>query len=288
MRKYIILGFLCISGLFVFSVVEYLNFYDGKLGITICDVGQGDGVVIKSPQGYVMLFDAGPDDAILSCLSSVMPFWQRDLDLVMISHPHADHFMGMFSIFPSYTIKTYASETLVNRSSSFKELQKKLAELGLKQRNFAKGDKIILPDGVRITVLGPSDEFLERASPTGDISDVKELVSLVVLIEYGNFSALLTGDSEVSGLEDAEVPDVVFLQVPHHGSASGLSEKILDRINPEIATISVGENKYGHPTTKILDLLQQDRVPTYRTDIAGNITLKTDGKKHFLKREKPD
>lgn len=282
MRKFVFIGIFCVVGLSVFAVWEYLSFYDGKLWIVICDVGQGDGVIIKSPQGRVMLFDSGPDERILDCISENTPFWIKDLDLVMISHPHADHFMGMFSVLTNYTVKTYMSEKIKNRSTSFEELENLISAKNVPVKYLGKGDRISFPDGLVLHVRGPSEAFLERVSPTGNINDVTELVSLIVEVEYGDFTALLTGDSQVSGLEDAGVRDVVFLQVPHHGSASGLDARVLGVIDPEVATISVGKNKYGHPTEEILSLLEDDRINTYRTDELGSISITTDGRVHWI------
>lgn len=286
MRKYLFILLVSLFGLVFLSALEYFSFNDGKLRIVVCDVGQGDGVIIKSPSGKVVLFDAGPDDSILKCLSDVLPFWQKSIDIAMVSHPHADHFSGMFSILPEYTVRSYISETIVNRSESFQELGKALKKENLSVIYAYRGHSIDLGDGTRIRVLGPSREFAERVSPTGDINDVTELISLIVLVEYGSFSALLTGDSVVSGIQDALPPDVTYLQVPHHGSASGLDEYVLERIDPEIATISVGKNKYGHPTSEIISLLDGDKIPTYRTDHSGTISLSTDGRKHTVKTER--
>lgn len=286
MRKYFFIFLLSLFGLVVLGAVEYFSFNDGKLRIVVCNVGQGDGVIIKSPSGKVVLFDAGPDDSILKCLSDVLPFWQKSIDIAMISHPHADHFSGMFSVLPEYTVRSYVSETVVNRSESFQELVKALKEEGLPVIYAYRGHRIDLGDGTTIKVLGPSREFADRVSPTGYINDVTELISLIVLVEYGSFSALLTGDSVVSGIQDALPPDVTYLQVPHHGSASGLDQEVLKDIDPEIATISVGENKYGHPTAKILSLLEAENVPTYRTDRVGAISLSTDGRSHTVRTER--
>lgn len=286
MKKFIVIGSFCLVGLSVFAIFEYLSFYDGKLKIVFCDVGQGDGVFIKSPQGSIILFDTGPDEAVLGCLSDNMPFWRKNLDLVITSHPHADHFMGMFSILPNYTVKTYMSEKVVNRSSSFKELMKELSEEGISPKYLTKGSTISFKDGLKLRVLGPSKEFSARAAPNGEINEAKELISLIIEVEYRDFSALLTGDSQVSGIEDAGVDDVVLLQIPHHGSASGLDERVLDVINPEVATISVGKNKYGHPTETILSLLKEDKIEIYRTDELGDISISTDGSSHWIRSER--
>lgn len=279
MRKYKIVALICLVFLCLFAFFEYSGFYDGKLHVVVCEVGQGDGVIVKTPQNKVLVYDGGPDEKMLACLSDYLPFWHKTIDVMILSHPHNDHFIGMFSILPVYTTKSYISEAIMNRSQSFAELQKELTNRGIPQHILGRGDRVGFSDGVELKVLGPSKEFEMRTSPDGVIGNSGEFASLVVSVSYQDFSLLLTGDSQVSGLMDASPKAVTVLQVPHHGSRTGLNEEILDRINPRFAFISVGKNSYGHPTEEILSLLQRQNIRTARTDRNGRIVYKSDGKR---------
>src|SRR5690606_1173309 len=124
------------------------------------------------------LYDAGPDGEVLSCLSDNLPFWQKTVDVFILSHPHADHFMGLFSVLTDYTVKSYVSETLVNRSVGYTELQKELSQQALDPQLLGKGDRITLSEGIMLEILGPSTSFLQRTSPNGTIGESGEFASL--------------------------------------------------------------------------------------------------------------
>lgn len=286
MKKYKIVFTLCFLFLCLFAFFQYRQFYDGKLHVVVCNVGQGDGIILKTHDNKLLVYDGGPDDSMLSCLSDYLPFWHRKIDVLLLSHPHNDHFLGMFSIFPVFTVKTYISETIVNRSVSFDELQKELKNRGIRTHLLGRGDKAKISDDVSFEILGPSKEFVNRTSPNGEIGKTGEFASLIIRIAYGDFSVLLTGDSQVSGLLDANPPRTLLLQVPHHGSASGLNDDILKRIQPKLAFISVGKNSYGHPTQSALSLLEKNSVQVHRTDEEGRIIFKTDGKTYTVSQER--
>ena len=133
-------------------------------------------------------------------------------------------------------------------------------------------------DGVEIRIVGPSQNYMERSSPGGTIGETKEFASLIMLVSYGSFKALLTGDSQAAGLEEAIAlleGEVTIVQAPHHGSASGLTTSIIEQLSPQTAVISVGKNNYGHPTLATLHLLQN--VPIRRTDQEGDVEFVSDG-----------
>jgi competence protein ComEC len=190
--------------------------------------------------------------------------------------------MGMFSVFPSYTVKSYVSETLANRSLSFEEFEKALKSEASRQNLVKRGGKIDLGDGVKISVLGPTEGFLKRTSPGGTISETGEFASLVILVTYGTFSVILTGDSQVSGLVDANPPDIDVLHVPHHGSRFGLDAQIVDQMDPEVAVISVGKNNYGHPTKEVLKILGDKDIKIFRTDQNGEVEIVSDGRGYLM------
>lgn len=248
-----------VSLLILGGIVFYqkAKFEDGKLHLVFCNVGQGDAIFIRSPEGLDILVDGGPDDSILSCLSNNMPFWDRSIELMILTHPHADHLNGLTSVIKRYSVMQFATEKLSNDTAMFREFMNLINRKKISLQYVYSRDKFSLTDGTKITFLGPSSEFLERSSPGGIIGETNEFASLVTLFNYGRFRALLTGDSQAFSLEEfiGGQDPVDVLQVPHHGSKTGLNEQILNQLNPKLAVISVGKNKYGHPTQEMLGLL---------------------------------
>lgn len=269
------------------SIMQIMRFFDGKFHVTVCDVGQGDAVIIRSPNNHTILFDGGPDSKVLDCLSASLPFWERKIDLVILSHPHADHLNGLIDIFQSYKVEQFATEALENKSEGFEVLQTIVRREGIAWQSLLDGDRVKLGDGVVLQVIGPRREYLSTTAIDGKYITSSEFASLEILVSYHDFDLLLTGDSQNEQLGDAvqthRLPQIEILQTPHHGSKTGLTPEILERIRPRVATISVGKNTYGHPSPSTLDLLQKHHVTTYRTDKEGNLRLISDGKSYSIR-----
>lgn len=276
MKKIILTSFILLFLLSSFAVYQYFKFNDSKLHIIFCNVGQGDGILIRSPNGLDIVVDAGPDDRILSCLSRHMPFWDRKIELMLLSHPHADHMTGMVPILNSYKVSAFATEKISNTTVIYEKLAKVLQDKNIKTQYIYAGDSFQIPDGLSFKILGPSEEFTKRTSPNGKIGESKEFASLISLVSFGDFDSILTGDSQIEGLKEALAdtfgPIEVF-QVPHHGSKYGTDLEILEILKPKLAVISVGKNNYGHPTKFILDLLSEFNIKTLRTDQHGDIEI---------------
>ncbi len=280
--------FLIVAALFFLLgcvlIYQNITYNNKKLHVVICDVGQGDAIFIRTPQGSDILIDGGPDDKVLSCLSKHMPFWDKDLELVILTHPHSDHFTGLFSVLKNYKVKVFATEDLENKTLSFGELMKIIKDQAIPTRFVFAGDRFRLKDGVEFEIVGPTKEFLLQTSPGGTIGESSEFGSVETLMSFVKFSMLLTGDSQADELEQAigltqdKLYNLSVLQVPHHGSRFGLTAEILDVLNPKIAAISVGaKNKYGHPTPFILDLLKSKNIKILRTDQNGEVEIISDG-----------
>jgi competence protein ComEC len=278
MKKYLSLTIIAVLALACFLTYQYFIFNDHKLHIVFCNVGQGDGILVRTPAQKYILIDSGPDKSILDCLGRHMPLWQRDIDLALLSHPHTDHFMGFYYVSDRYHIKAFATENLDNKTPGFQMLLSQLREKKIPSRHVLQGDRFKLDNGVSLDIEGPSLRYLNMTSPGGQIGDSKEFASVITKVSYGSFSTLLSGDSQAVGLEDALGTiggPVTILQSPHHGSATGLSAELLEKLAPKLAVISVGKNNYGHPALATLYLLKD--IPTKRTDKVGDIEIITDG-----------
>lgn len=260
----------------VFLLWQLVLFSDRNLHIVFCDVGQGDGILITTPLKKQFLIDGGPDDRILSCLSKYMPFWDREIELVMVSHPQIDHFGGMEDIVSRYTIGTFVEPGVDGEAQAWKELKKELQAKQVRMKTVKKGDRILV-DGLSFFVLNPYDAKFQSAD---DVNNA----SIVGVVSYGKFDVLLTGDILPKAISSfvAELPDIEVLKVPHHGSRNGLTKEMLLESLPEVAVITSGKkNKFGHPHTEVLSMLK--KVKTLRTDTTGDIEVISDGKTFWVK-----
>jgi competence protein ComEC len=262
----------------VFFVFSSLN--DKKLHIIICDVGQGDAILIITPTQAQILIDGGPDKAVLECLSRNMPFWDRSLEAIIMTHPHADHLVGLMDVVDRYRLSSFYTEDVKTGSELQNLLEAKLAAKNLSAKDLQQGDMIYFKDGVKIEILWPRLNTLAKTDQSISNLDLNGL-SVVALITYGNFSALLTGDAEKTVMEQLanEAGDIDVLKVPHHGSRDGVSDSFLNIAKPELSVISLGEkNRYGHPSKETLELLKNHSSQILRTDRHGEIEILTDGK----------
>lgn len=289
MKKYVILCVLLLSFLNSLALYQFFVFHDGKLHVTVCDVGQGDAVLFRTPHGHTVLFDGGPDASVLNCLTSALPFWERHIDLVLLSHPHADHLNGLISVFKRYLVGQFATEDLANTTDGYKALQRAVKNEGLMWQTLLDGDTIKLDSGIKLSVVGPTKAFLEQTAVNGKYITSSEFASLEILVTYSSFSLLLTGDSqyqelgETLQLHSAQVHNITVLQTPHHGSRTGTTPEIIAALRPQLATISVGaHNTYGHPAPSTVAILQQAGVKISRTDKTGTLRLITNGRSYNL------
>ncbi|MEK7521618.1 MAG: ComEC/Rec2 family competence protein [Patescibacteria group bacterium] len=274
---------------------------DNRLHIVFCDVSQGDGILIYKKSVQIVL-DAGPKpQAFLKCMSKHIPFWDRTIELVILSNPDRDHYGGLTEVFKSYKVESFASPGINRDDQGFKVLENAVVAefIPRKQKPIAltSGQTIKIGE-VTLDTLWPTSEWL--ASQTSHIaiqpsnnsqvlgsftplnSDSVNLTSLVQHLSYGSFDVLLTGDiappaSYVLAKFISRPVDV--LKVPHHGSKNGLTEDMLDSARPGLAVISAGKNnRYGHPHKEILEALENRGVRTLGTYDVGDIEIITDGK----------
>ena len=266
---------------------------DGKLHLVFCDVGQGDAIFIKTPDNLDLLVDGGPDESVLHCLGENMPFYDRTIDIVVLTHPENDHLKGLLSVIDRYNVKYFVSVPAGSNYEDFRQLQKKIEIKGIQVKNLYLGDYFMLGQ-VRFNVLWPERKWLaeqlgKSLPPTGSsnilgISAEGENLndfSVVLHLSDGGFDTLLTGDGDSRIQSDiartVQLPDIEILKFPHHGSKTGVTREFLDRLKPELTVISVGKNPWGHPTREALDMLESVKSRVARTDRDGEIEIVTDG-----------
>lgn len=288
MKKVVFYSLLILFSLAVLVGYQYFKFSDHKLHMVVCDVGQGDAIFITTPKQAQILVDGGPDESVLNCLSKNMPFWDRSIDTIILTHPHADHYVGLIRVVERYHLNGFYTEEVKSNSETYKLLEAKLAAQNLSAKYLTTGDDFKDKSGVEIKILWPNPATLETADHNTSNLDLNGL-SVVVLLTFGNFSALLTGDAGENIMDhiSPEVGSVNILKVPHHGSRTGMTNNFLNIIKPEVGIISVGiDNKYGHPASESLTLLKDHQVRILRTDQNGEVDITSDGKSYDINASK--
>src|SRR3990170_1007822 len=255
---------------------------DGRLRLTVLDIGQGDAILLEGDRGSRLLVDSGPDpDRLLALLDARLPPWDRRIDLVVLTHPHEDHAAGLALLLARYRVDAVAEPGMRGPGPGYAAYRAALASLGWVSRRLAAGDHLAL-DGATIDVRWPPRDSVPAEPP--DSGTGINNVSLVLDVRFGARRLLLTGDVEeeidprliADGVADGRRLDV--LKVAHHGSRTSSTEAFLDALRPRVAIVSAGAgNPYGHPTAQALDRLRAAGARTYRTDRDGSVTSETDG-----------
>ncbi|MFA5945907.1 MAG: MBL fold metallo-hydrolase [Patescibacteria group bacterium] len=258
-----------VCGLFLarIEIIRGKLFQPKSLSVFIFDIGQGDAIFIDGPEKQVLI-DGGPDSAVLQKLQSVMLPWDRSIDLVINTHPHADHLMGLVPVLENYHVAQAADSGQGYTTPEFHEYEK----LAPESLHFKDGDTYDLGNGARLDIIWPSMPY-EKA----ELDDPND-GSVAVLLTYGETTILLTGDAGIAQEADWVLPHVDVLKVGHHGSRTSSSEQLLKMISPNTAIISVGVgNSYGLPDEDVLARLTKFGVTTYRTDTNGDVRVTSSG-----------
>lgn len=254
---------------------------DGRLHVWFLDVGQGDAILIRAPDGRQILVDGGPSPAdLLDELGQVLPFWDRSLDLVVLTHGDADHVTGLVSLLERYKVTAAVDGAQPGDRESAAWLAA-VEAAGIPRVTATAGTRLAA-GALVLTVLSPSAQGAGDAWSSND-------GSLVLRLDYGETSVLLAGDAEEAAeqaMMDAGLPLAAkVLKVGHHGSAASTSTAFLAQVAPQVAVISVGaENRFGHPSPEVLRRLAG--VQVLRTDEHGRIEVISDGQKLSVRRER--
>ncbi|MCR4432454.1 MAG: DNA internalization-related competence protein ComEC/Rec2 [Caldiserica bacterium] len=254
----------------IFPVLFPVQFFEAHF----IDVGQGDSILLRTPDRINLLWDAGGNSKSLRYLQNL---GVNSLDLVFISHSHSDHLNGFFSILDNIPVKM----VLLNQEDDGQGLEKLKEELRKRGIPYAevKEGYFIKTDLAQMRILAPPEE-----AEDWKINDR----SLVGKFSFGETDVLLAGDIENKGrdhLKEEGGIDAEILKVPHHGSATSLDKEFLEMVSPLVAVISVGkDNPYGHPSQVTLELLKEVGLWTLETSRVGSVVVQSDGK--FITIEK--
>ncbi len=269
----------------VITVLLWINMLsqpDGRLHVYFLDIGQGDGILIQTPSGRQLLIDGGASpQRLFQELGAVMPFSDRTLDLVLMTHPDLDHAGAQVFVPERFRITTALETAISHANPDADQWRAKLQAAGATIHLQHSGGWLDLGDGVALWVLWPT-----ATGYIGENADNEN--SLVTKLVYGDFSVLLTGDAGLpaeGALTAAGAPlAATVLKVGHHGSKGSSGPALLAAVDPAVAVIQVGaENTYGHPHPEIIDRLGSQIV--LRNDLHGRIHIYSDGHQMWLDTE---
>ena len=257
---------------------------DNNLHVSFLDVGQGDAILIQRGNQQVLI-DGGPSpQAIGLGLGEKIPFWDRTIELVVLTHPSADHVTGLVEVLNRYNVKQVLYPDLAYASGIYDEWLRLVQEKGTKCTLAQAGQQIDLGGGVALEVLNPPRPLL-----TDTESDIDNN-GIVLRLSMNEISFLLTADTmwetELELIHNRANLNSTVLKVGHHGSDTSTTPQFLAVVNPRIAVISVGaDNEYGHPTDEVMTKLREKMgvENIYRTDEDGTIEFITDGERMWVK-----
>lgn len=276
-RAYLVLIILLFLNIVAFLFMHYLS-KDNLLKVVFFDVGQGDGVFIETPEGYQFVIDGGSDYNIMSeKISSQIPFWDKEIDGVILTHIDSDHVNGLFGVLEKYKI----GNVFWNGLAKDKEKEKGDSWVSILDKEKNNGASVnIVKSGERIVAGSSTIDFLWPEKNLEEISssDVNES-SLVIKLCYRSNCFLFTGD--ISFEEEKKLLSknikADILKISHHGSKYSTSSEFLSAVNPKMAIVQVGKNNYGHPAQETLERVNAIGSKILRNDQDGDIEIYSDG-----------
>ena len=252
------------------------------LTVHFIDVGQGDSILVQTPEGNTMLIDGGPKSSGSSLVSYLKNQGIGKIDLIVSTHPHEDHIGGLVSVINNFEVGNIIDSGVAHTTQTYKNYLSAIQSNNINFINWNLGQKFDFGKDVSFIIFGPttkSDLNLNNSS-------------IVIKLTYKNTTFLFAGDAEA--FEESKIIssganlDSDVLKVGHHGSDSSSSIKFLSAVSPEIALISCGkDNSYGHPNDITLKDLAAVGAVIYRTDLTGTIVIESDGSTEKVTKGSP-
>jgi len=275
----VIFGFLVVGNILAWKIVFDLSKPE-FLEVNFFDI-PGEAILVQTPERNQILIDGGLDSKILEKLSKEIPFWDREIELLILTHPDIDHLGGLLEVLKRYRVKNIIWTGIVKKGTGYEEW-KKLIEKEKAKIEIAKAGKRVFCQDCQweFKIFSPllSLEGIEFKE-SNDTSVGGKFI-------FSKTSFLFTGDLSQTAEEKVLTRDFSLkseiLKVAHHGSKTSTSEKFLEKVSPQIAIICVDKNnKHGHPHQEVLDRLRKNGVKILRTDLNGDIKIISDGEKIY-------
>jgi competence protein ComEC len=271
-----VFGSLC--AFYKVSKMSFIRQQAPLIKVLFLNVGQGDSILVQAPNGTTLLVDGGKDRELLRELGTVLPFSKSHIDIVIATHPDADHIGGLPFLFPYYTIGSFfytgaESETDIDSITKY-----------IFQKNSTQTKEIDMPQ--RIVLDAESGVYADILFPDRKTTNWEtNSASVVVRIVYNKISILLTGDLPVSG-EEYLVSNYgnslqsTVLKLGHHGSRTSSAPVFLKTVQPEYTIVSAGrDNDYGHPHAEVLDRVKNTTKAQILDTKNGRVICESDGEK---------
>jgi len=277
---FLIFGTLVIANIYCWSIVYDLNKLQ-SLEVVFFDVGQGDAIFIETLENYQILIDGGPTNVILEKLGNEMGFWDRTIDLIILTHPEHDHIAGLIEVLKRYEVENILWTGILRDTGEYEEWVKLIESEDSNVKIAQAGQKIITPN-LFFVILYPF-ENLEGQSVKNTNN-----TSIIARLVFDNNCFLFTGDASKSierkVINKESNLNCNLLKVGHHGSKTSTSRELLEAVSPRIAVISAGkDNRYGHPSQDVLEILNDYGIRILRTDQLGDIKIISDGQNLSIK-----
>jgi len=260
---------LCLGLIIVAALSHWLEI-NLETKAVFLDVGQGDATLLITSDGKTILVDGGPDNLLLRRLSQYLPYWQRRIDYILVSHFHDDHITGLIEVLRRYEVGEIIYANKLDSDITL-ILERTAQEMSVPIRQTTKETKIKFSE----------DCYMLLISPESLISSHDDNDSLITYFSCNSLSVLLTGDNrqavEESLIKTWSNVKADVLKAGHHGSKTASSESFMHSVSPEFMVISVGEgNRFGHPHQDTIDRAKRLDIKIFRTDFFGNIVIRDD------------
>ncbi len=263
----------------------YYDYQNKKFEVVFFKVGQGDSALINLPGNNEILIDGGPDMTVLYKLGKYLPVYDRSIELMILTHPHDDHLLGLIDVLKRYQVKKIMFTGVKLDSTPYEAFIKDIQ--GIKVIKVGAGDlsKINLDESNFLEIIYPTESLAGK-----DVKDLNSSSIVVRLVTKSGENFLFTGDTqavvekEILDRFSANLLRAQVLKVAHHGSDTSSSEKFIQAVNPSYAIISVGENKFGQPALRVIRRLERARAKVLRTDEAGDVRFKMNKEGKIIKK----
>jgi len=274
-----------ISGLIIIVLIllGYLLFQelDKNLQVIFFDVGQGDAILIKTPNNQKILIDGGPDNIIVNKIGRYFNFFDKTIDLMILTHAHSDHLVGLVEVLKRYQVKKVLYNGAVHTTPEYFEWLRLIKEKKISLEIAKTGQEIIFSSDLKLKIIYPLENLTNK-----QFEDLNQ-TSIVSLLTFKNTNFLFMGDLPQAEEEEMlkSYPDLKaeIIKIGHHGSKYSTSDELLRAVDPKVAIIQVGkDNKFGLPALITLKKLERKNINILRTDQQGDIIIKSNNKRSWV------
>jgi competence protein ComEC len=275
-KLYKIIGSLFIIVFFLIGYAVQSQEDRQYLEVVFLDVGQGDAILIKTPYEQNILIDGGPGNAVLSQLGRNLAFFDKEIDLVVLTHPHSDHVSGLVEVLRRYQVKKVLMTGVLHTAPDYLTFLDEINQQNIEIEIANAQKDIVFGENLKLQLLYPWTDL------SGQKVEELNNSSIVAKLIYQDTSFLFTGDAEAE-IEQELIDSGIdltsdILKLGHHGSKSSSIIEFLKKVNPQYAVAQVGEdNNFGHPHYRTMTSLNELGLKFLRTDQLGTIKFISDG-----------